>query len=244
MIARTFSAQHIKLRRFVAFSLLPAMSLAGCAGLRGQSGRHVEQPGVVDCNQPRELRMVSLPAYVIEAPDELEISIRPANPDLAISTVQVQADGTVDLGFAGDVYLEGLTLEEAERKISQHLQVVEGSKAEKEPYRVSVRLSNGIQSKSYYVLGTVTTQGKFPITGNETVLDGILAAGLRSNSLPDKAYLVRPRPAGMPDVVLKVDWAGIKDRGDTLTNYQLFPGDRIVVPGGKPPGLLSTLFGG
>ena len=188
--------------------------------------------------------MVSMPAYVVEPPDELEITIRPANPDLAVSTLQIQADGTVDLGFAGDVYVAGLTLEEVERKIGQHLQLVEGAKAPKEPYRVSARLANGSQSKSYYVLGTVTTQGKFPITGNETVLDGILAAGLRSNSLPDKAYLVRPRPAGMPDLILKIDWFGIKDRGDTVTNYQLFPGDRIVVPGGRAPGLLSTLFGG
>ncbi len=25
-------------------------------------------------------------------------------------------------------------------------------------------------------------------------------------------------------------------------NYQVFPGDRIIVPGGKPPGLLSVMF--
>ena len=244
MIARMFSAQNVKLCRLVALSIVPTLSFVGCAGLRGNSGKHVEQLGVVDCNQPRELQMVSMPAHVVEPPDELEISIRPANPELSISTVPVQADGTIDLGFAGDVYVAGLTLEEVERKISQHLQVVEGNKAPKEPYRVSARLSSASQSKSYYVLGTVTTQGKFPITGNETVLDGILAAGLRSNSLPDKAYLVRPRPAGMPDLVLKIDWFGIKDRGDTVTNYQLFPGDRIIVPGGRAPGLLSKLFGG
>jgi polysaccharide export outer membrane protein len=32
--------------------------------------------------------------------------------------------------------------------------------------------------------------------------------------------------------------------GDTMTNYQLMPGDRIVVPGGKEPGLLKTVLGG
>ena len=76
------------------------------------------------------------------------------------------------------------------------------------------------------------------------IFGAILAAGLRTNSLPEKAYLVRPHPAGGPDTILKIDWFGIKDRGDTLTNYQIFPGDRIIVPGGKPPGLLSTLLGG
>ena len=43
--------------------------------------------------------------------------------------------------------------------------------------------------------------------------------------------------------MLKIDWFGIKDRGDTLTNYQVMPGDRVVVPGTKPPGLLSSLLG-
>ena len=32
----------------------------------------------------------------------------------------------------------------------------------RQPYRVSVRLANS-QSKFYYVMGTVNTQGRFPI---------------------------------------------------------------------------------
>ena len=105
-----------------------------------------------------------------------------------------------------------------------------------------MRLANA-QSKYYYVMGTVQTQGRFPIKGNETVLDAILQAGLKSNSLPEKAYLVRPHPPGECDQVLKIDWCGIRERGDTLTNYQLFPGDRIIVPGTKPPSLIATLLG-
>jgi polysaccharide export outer membrane protein len=43
--------------------------------------------------------------------------------------------------------------------------------------------------------------------------------------------------------VLKIDWCAIRERGDTLTNYQLFPGDRIIVPGTKPPSMIATLLG-
>jgi polysaccharide export outer membrane protein len=219
--------------------------LVGCQGL---SNRHQEkripQYGVIDPCQPRELEMVSLPTYVVEPPDELEVSVRPAVPDLTLTTVVVQPDGNIDLGFAGDVYVSGLTLDQVELKIAQHLRAKAGANPPREPYQVSVRLTNSSTSKAYYVLGTVTTQGRFPITGNECVLDAILAAGLRTNSLPEKAYLVRPHPAGGPDQVLRIDWFGIRDRGDTLTNYQVLPGDRIIVPGGKPPGLLSTLVGG
>ena len=245
MTARTLKAR--RWRRFVvALGLLPlAFVVLGCAGLkRRHASNHIDQPGVVDVYQPRELQMVSLPPYVVEPPDELEVSVRPSAPDLTMTTLTVQADGNLDLGFAGDVYVSGLTLEQVERKIAFHLTQHAPSRAAKEPYQVSVRLVNGSQSKSYYVLGTVTTQGKFPITGNETVLDAILTAGLRTNSLPEKAYLVRPRPAGGPDLVLRIDWCGLRERGDTVTNYQVFPGDRIIVPGGKTPGLISTLIGG
>jgi len=225
-------------------TLVLVPTLHGCSGLKSHQANKIPQYGVIDPNQPRELQMVSLPPYVIEPPDELEVSVKPAIPDLSISTLTVQTDGTIDFGFGGDVYVAGLTLAQAEQKIADHLSRLPAIEKSRQRIEVSVRLVNGSASKFYYVLGTVTTQGRFPITGNETVLDAMLTAGLRANSLPEKAYLVRRHPAGGPDLVLKVDWFGIKDRGDSLTNYQLFPGDRLIVPGGKPPGLLSTLFGG
>jgi polysaccharide biosynthesis/export protein len=242
MTARTLSAHGRRLRLSLACGI---PLLAGCQGLMGSHAeRRIPQYGVVDPSLTRELKMVSLPPYVVEPPDELEITVRPAIMEQATSTLTVQADGNIDMGFSGDVYVAGLTLEQVEQKIAQHLMANAGARRPREPYQVSVRLVNGSQSKFFYVLGTVTTQGRFPITGNDTVLDAILTAGLRINSLPEKAYLVRPHPAGGPDQVYRIDWFGIKDRGDTLTNYQVFPGDRIVVPGGRAPGLLSTLLGG
>lgn len=229
----------------VALAFAALGPFAGCSSLRtNHQNNKIPQLGIIDPNQPRELRMVTLPAHVIEPPDELELIVRPALSDLTSTSLIVQADGNLDLGLLGDVYVAGLTLEQAEIKVAQHLAGRFTGKGRPPAYQVSVRLVNGSAGKSYYVIGTVTTQGKFPVTGNETVLDAILAAGLRSNSLPEKSYLVRPHPHGGPDQILKIDWCGIKERGDTLTNYQIFPGDRIIVPGGKPPGLLSTLLGG
>jgi polysaccharide biosynthesis/export protein len=219
--------------------------LTGCHGLgKKHEANSIPQYGTIDPHQPGELREVSQQPYVIEPPDELEITVFPAFPDWTPATFTVQADGNVDLGIAGDAYVSGLTLAEAEERIAVQLndQARQQKRIPSQPYRVSVRLSAG-QSKYYYVLGTVTTQGRFKSNGNETVLDAILQAGLRSNSLPEKAYLVRPHPVGGHDQVYKIDWFGIKDRGDTLTNYQVFPGDRIVVPGTKPPGLISSLLG-
>ena len=185
-----------------------------------------------------------MPRYVVEPPDELEVAIKPTPADWNLGTLTVQQDGYIDLGFLGDVYVVGLTLEEIEWKIAAGLQAAAAQQNRKldQPYRVSVRLAS-VQSKHYYVMGAVAHEGPVPIKGNETVLDAILQAGLKSNSLPEKAYLVRPHPPGQCDQVLRIDWCGIRERGDTLTNYQLFPGDRVIVPGTKPPGLIATLLG-
>ncbi|MDX2035959.1 MAG: polysaccharide biosynthesis/export family protein [Isosphaeraceae bacterium] len=243
MIARMLPSSSMRAAAWLAAATTLACG-SGCRSLGDHEAKRIPQYGIIDPRQPKELEMVSMPPYVVEPPDELEINIRPSLGDQAVTNVVVQADGIVDLGFSGDVYVAGLTLGQIEDKLRAHLAPIAARREIKEPLEVSVRLVNGSQSKFYYVLGTVTTQGRFPIQGNETVLDAILQAGLRTNSLPEKAYLVRPHPTGGADQVLRIDWCGIKERGDTLTNYQLFPGDRIVVPGGKAPSVLSSLLGG
>ena len=219
--------------------------VAGCASLSDKhEQRRIPQYGIIDPHQPRELDMVSLPSHVIEPPDELEIRVRPTALEFEQTTVVVQPDGTIDLGYFGELYVSGLTKPEVEQAIAEQLVPLARRKQLREPIQVAVRITNAGDSKRFYVLGVVNNQSSFPLTGNETVLDGILLAGLRSNSLPEKAYLVRPHPCGGPDQVFRIDWCGIKERGDTLTNYQLMPGDRIVVPGVKPPSVLSALLSG
>jgi polysaccharide biosynthesis/export protein len=242
MTAGMLSAPCRRCHLLVAILYLSLMH--GCAGT-GQTleARHIPARGCIDPQQARELDKTTMPRYVVEPPDELEVSIKPAPPDWNPGTVTVQQDGNIDLGFLGDVYAAGSTLEEIEWKITAGLQAAAAQQNRKpnQQFRVSVRLAN-VKSKHYYVMGTVDHQGPFPISGNETVLDAILEAGLKYNSLPEKAYLVRPHPPGGCDQVLRIDWCGIRDRGDTLTNYQLFPGDRVIVPGTKPQGPIASLL--
>ena len=231
-----------KTPRIVTLALagLAFASAPGCGLFSEHREGKVPHYGNVDPSQPRELRMVSHPTYVVEPPDELDVTVRPASIDLLSTTLTVQPDGVIDLGFYGDVYVAGLTLEEVERKIEEHVGTLarERRVAIQEPVRASVRVVSGFQSKRYYVLGTVSGQGSFPLTGSETVLDGMLQAGLRTNSMPDKAYLARPHPGGGPPNLLRIDWEQIR-MGNTTTNYQLLPGDRIIIPGGRPPSIFS-----
>jgi polysaccharide biosynthesis/export protein len=243
MTARMLSVRDR--RPALAVIVIVLLTVTGCQAMsKNHEAKRIPQYGVIDPAQPRELQKVPFPPYVIEPPDELEIAIKPPTADAGPSSFIVQPDGFIDLGFPGDVYVAGLTLAEAEERIAAHLAGLPKEKngGSNENYQVSVRLSNN-QSKFYYVVGAVGNQGRFKSSGNETVLDAILLAGLRSNSLPEKAYLARPHPAGAHDQILKIDWFGIRDRGDTLTNYQIQPGDRIIVPGTTPPGLLGSLLG-
>ena len=96
--------------------------------------------------------------------------------------------------------------------------------------QISVRLVNW-DSKRIYVLGEVNSPGYFDYTGNQTVLDAIVEAGGLSTKANHHQVLVsRPTPSGSCRVVMKVCYDQVVQLGDTSTNYQLLPGDRVFVP--------------
>ena len=140
----------------------------------------------------------------------------------------VRPDGTISLGSYGCVNVTGLSLAQAkfaiERHLSQFLQDPE--------VVVDVFAYN---SKVFYVIADGAGFGqqvyKFPITGNETVLDAIeQIRGLPSVASQNKIWVARPGPAGQKCLqVLPVDWKAITRGGATETNYQLFPGDRVFI---------------
>ena len=88
-------------------------------------------------------------------------------------------------------------------------------------------------SKKYYVItaaadGTEKMQ-TFPITGKETVLDAIgQLQGVRVSS--KVMWVARPTPGCMnAEEVFPVDYEAIARGGQTDTNYQLLPGDRVYI---------------
>src|SRR4051794_27954202 len=99
MIARTLAARSL----CALLGLVPC--LAGCQVASRHSEKRIPQLGIIDPHQPKELEMVSMPPYVVEPPDELEITARPAVASMTLSTFIVRSDGNVDLGFGGDVYV-------------------------------------------------------------------------------------------------------------------------------------------
>jgi polysaccharide export outer membrane protein len=139
----------------------------------------------------------------------------------------VAPDGKVNLGTYGRVRVVGLTIEEARGAIESHL----SQYLEKPEIAVDVL---GYNSKVFYVV----TQGAglgdqviiLPSRGNETVLDAIgQIQGLQSNS-STRMWIARPGTNDCGgDQILPVDWVAVTQRGDTSTNYQVLPGDRLYV---------------
>lgn len=178
-----------------------------------------------NCNVPRELRMASHPMYVAEPPDVLYIEALQLLPNRPVAGERlIRQDGTISLGYYGQLHVAGLMLHEIEEKIRQRL-----SEYVNDP-EVYVDVA-AFNSKVYYVVGQVQQAGRLPITGKETVLDAVsLAGGLTNYAENKKIHLARPNPGGGCDQILWVDWHAITYAGDTRTNYQLLPGDRVVVP--------------
>ncbi len=85
-------------------------------------------------------------------------------------------------------------------------------------------------SKRYSVTGDVAKPGSFPITGHETVFDALNYAGdFIPSADQENIRLVRPARGGKSEKIYKIDYRGIVEKGDKRLNYQLFPGDRLVV---------------
>ena len=248
-------------RRRARWLLVVALSAAcGCQTVR------TPEEKIAGSNIPREFQKVSMPDYVVEPPDLLLVEVLEALPGRPISGERlVRPDGKISLGFYGDVYVAGLTLSEVKEKIVLHLRKYlsdqtlgllevddngepkrdeSGKVIPKDPKdcdRIFVDIT-AYNSKNYYVLGDVLLPGKLSITGNETVLDALqYAGGLLPTAAPQNIRLVRPAPPGACcEQVLPVNLAAITNGGDPTTNYQLMPGDRIIVH--RDPIVRFTIF--
>jgi polysaccharide biosynthesis/export protein len=190
------------------------------------STRQVREAAPPALNLPRELDKHVLPPYIVEPGDVLLVASTDLDSPVRIPGDQpVLPDGTIALGKYGRLIVAGKPLDEIEAMVRSQIQAQSAT-----PISISVRLASR-QSTIFYVLGEVNSPGAFPLSGRETVLDGILAAGGLNDRASRRDIIVsRPTRPGDCRVVLPVCYREIVQLGDTTTNYQLMPGDRIFVP--------------
>ncbi|MHB1425962.1 MAG: polysaccharide biosynthesis/export family protein [Gemmataceae bacterium] len=140
----------------------------------------------------------------------------------------VRPDGTVGLGIYGNVFVCGMTLEQAKAAIEQQL-----SQYFLDP-QISIDVS-AYNSKWYYIIADGAGYGqqilRFPVTGKETVLDAISQIyGLPLVSSKHKIWVARPDPSDCrKQTILPVDWVCLTEGGSPATNYQLLANDRVYI---------------
>jgi len=229
-------------------ALLPVMLALGSTGCESlgftppankllPDAKAIRNSAPVPAPVPRELAKELFSSYIVEPGDVL--LVQPADLDAPIHLPPDQtvlADGTIDLGLYGRPVVAGKTQEIITAEVRQ---LINAKEKPKEPIAITVRLI-GRNSQVFYVLGEVNAPGAFPITGFDTVLDGIIKAGGVTRRASEQ-NIVMSRPT-LPEgcrLVYPVCYPQIVQLGDTSTNYQLQPGDRIYVPSrGMLEGLL------
>ena len=199
-----------------------------------------------------------LASYVVEPPDLLIVEVLEALPGRPISGERlVRPDGKISLGFYGELDVAGLTPIEIKEKVVIHLKkflgeetlgLVEndgesiaidsnGQSRTKESKRIAPRDSDRVfvdvtayNSKVYYIQGAVNEPGRIPCTGGETILDAVnFAGGLLPEA--DRAHVIlyrKEKGGSLKRLPIDIDQITMGD--DLSTNYQLEPGDRLVVP--------------
>lgn len=192
---------------------------------------------------PRELQMALLPAHLVEPGDTLLVQPVELDAPIRLPPDQpVQPDGTIDLGQYGRPVVAGKTLPEVEGVVRDAIKAkTMGKEKAGDAVAITVRLL-ARPGKVFYVLGEVNAPGAFPITGRDTVLSAITqAGGPTRRASPQNIIVSRPTAPDGCRIVLPVCYTNIVQLGDTTTNYQVMPGDRVFIPS---KGTFEDILGG
>jgi polysaccharide biosynthesis/export protein len=164
---------------------------------------------------------------MLQQPDVAVQLVRSAGAQQLTGEYPVQPDGVINLRRCGMVHVAGKTVTEARLAVEQQIALSFDSP------RASVEVV-GYYSKDYHVIVAGALQGevvrRFPITGNETVLDAVGQMGVLSRVSSKTMWVARAAPDALgAEQILPVDWNAIARGGSTETNYQLLPGDRLFI---------------
>jgi polysaccharide export outer membrane protein len=136
---------------------------------------------------------------------------------------KIGPDGRIDVGSAGRLRVEGLTVPEIARNLAEVMTVP--------PDWVHLHVAE-YASQEIYLIGQVTgLQRAVPYQGPETVLDLLRrVGGITPGAAPDEVYVVRSHLAeGRSPEVFRVDLRALVLGQDLRTNVYVQPLDQIFV---------------
>ena len=166
----------------------------------------VEGEGIVTLGPPYgTVRVMGLTTVEAAAAIRQSLQLILQNPEVTVQVVRsasaqqfsgfynVEPDGVVRLHGFGEVHVAGMTVTEASQALERAACLSFDSP------QVGVEVAH-YNSKSYYVImpgvGSAESIQRFPITGNETVLDAIGQIQQFSSLTSQTMWVARPAPGG------------------------------------------------
>ena len=160
--------------------------------------------------------------YVIGPEDVLEISVWKSE-DLS-RVVTVRPDGMISMPLIGDLQAAGLTPEilrkEIMRKLENYTKVPE----------VSVIVQQ-VNSYVIYILGEISSPGKYQLKSHVTLLQAIsLAGGFTQFASRNNIKVLRKDIGKKKERTIKIRYKDIVSKDNTGKNILLQSGDTIIIP--------------
>ena len=143
------------------------------------------------------------------------------NSDLTLET-KINEAGKITFPLLGEITLEGLTPNAAEKKIADQLQ--DGGYLRKPQVTI---LSSALYSQQISVLGHVRNQGRYAIEGQRSLTDVLAMAGGINPDGGNSVTLIRAE--GEQFVKEEIDMLSIFQSGDMALNPIIRGGDLIYV---------------
>ena len=189
---------------------------------RTEKPGQVNKDGVVPAQISEKLSNAVSGEFVIGAEDVLDISVW-RNPDLS-KTVQVRPDGKISMPIIRDITAVGRTpsqlAEEMTTKLKEYIQNPVVAVSVKEVF-----------SSAIFLLGEVMRPGKYPLKNKTTLLQGItIAGGFTPIAARNQIVIFRFTEAAPGIKRLTASYDEIVLRGGLSDNFELKPGDTIVIP--------------
>jgi polysaccharide export outer membrane protein len=162
------------------------------------------------------------PNYIVGPGDSLQIFVW-RNPELS-TTVPVRPDGKITTPLVQDMLAVGKTPSQLARDIE--LVLAEYIRSPQVNVIVATPLSAFSQVK---VIGHVASPQSMPYREGLRVLDVVLASGgLAQFAAGNRAKIVRKKDGKQTEIRVRV--ADLLNKGDMRQNFELQPGDVLVIP--------------
>ena len=159
--------------------------------------------------------------YLMGPGDALVLSVW-KRPELDDDIITVAPDGDISVMRIGTVHVEGRTVEDVTREISERL----GKYYENPEVRLSIKT---YANNKAFVLGRVTNPGLINFTGRGTLLEALSLAGglplLREEAFLTKCAIIRGK-----STILWVDLRELLQNGNMALNARIRNNDIIFIP--------------